>query len=130
MQEERIPHCGARPSRADSPEPLLTATASPPAAASVGPRNGADLRDFAQPTVVDGLRALAAVVGAPEALRLWSQAALVTGVHGQDVSLDDHVRLVQHLGATAPTAPARAAAVSHLTRLRAHAVLRRAEGWW
>ena len=101
----------------------MPATASP----SAGPRDGAALRDFPQPTVVDGLRGLAAVVGAPEALRLWSEAALATGVHGLEVHWEDQVRLVEHLCAAAPTAPARAAAVSHLTRMRAHAVLARTD---
>lgn len=109
---------------------VLTAGSGPAAVTAplpVGPRDGATLRGFARPTVVDGLRLLAGVVGPAEALRLWSEASLATGVHGQDVPLEAHVRLVQHLHVHAPTPGARAAAVSHLTRLRAHAVLATAD---
>lgn len=105
--------------------PLPTALIA--AEAPARPRDGAALRGFTRPTVVDGLRLLAGVVGPVEALRLWSEASVATGVHGQDVPVEDHVRLVQHLHAHAPTAAVRAAAVSHLTRLRAHAVLARAD---
>lgn len=87
------------------------------------PLDGAARRGFVRPTVLEGLRALAAVVGPSEALRLWSESALATGAHGQDLTPGQHQGLLEHLVATAPSPSARAAAISHLTRLRAHAVL-------
>ena len=93
---------------------LLTASAPP---------DGAARRGFAAPTVLDGLRSLAAVVGAAPALELWSRASAQAGVHGVELAVDDHVRVAELLVQLADGAPARAAAVSHLTRLRAHRVL-------
>lgn len=100
-------------------------------AAATGPPvttpDGAARRGFARPTVLDGLRGLAAVVGPAEALRLWSASAVAAQAHGQDLTVEQHVRLLGHLAEAAPTAAVRGAAVSQLTRLRAHAVLARTD---
>lgn len=87
------------------------------------PPDGAARRGFAAPTVLDALHALASVVGAAAALELWSRAAAAAQVHGVDLPVDEHVRVVEHLVRLAEAPAARAAAVSHLTRLRAHRVL-------
>lgn len=90
---------------------------------ATAPPDGAVRRGFATPTVLDALRSLSSVVGAADALRLWSRAAAEAGVHGVDLPVDQQVRVVEHLVGLADLPGSRAAAISHLTRLRAHRVL-------
>lgn len=100
--------------------------ASEPRATTDVVRNGAALRGFDAPTPLDALQSLARVAGPAEALSLWAAASEAADVHGMVLDSGEHVRLVEHLVGSAKGA-ARAAAISHLTRLRAHRILAAAD---
>ena len=76
-----------------------------------------------RPSVLQGLRELAAVVGSTLALSAWAEAAAATGVHGLDLDEDEHLRLLSWLGDNAASLPVRAVARSLSAQLRAHRVL-------
>jgi hypothetical protein len=87
--------------------------------------SGASVRGFSCPTVLDGLRELAAVVGPDEALAAWSVACTENGVHGVDLPAASHLQVATWLSVHAPAPAVRAVARSITTRLRAYDVLTR-----
>jgi hypothetical protein len=91
--------------------------------AAHGPVSEAEARGFARPTVLDGLRELAAVIGPQEALAQWSRAAQATGSHGMQLDAAAHERAALWLAGHTASLPARAVAHSVVARIRAHRVL-------
>ncbi len=90
--------------------------------------NGAQQRGLTCPTVLEGLRELAAVVGPGRALEQWALAAAATDLHGLLLTPDEHATVLHWLADRSPHLPVRAVARSVLARLRAYRVLAAREG--
>ncbi|GAA4962669.1 hypothetical protein [Kineococcus glutinatus] len=104
---------------------MTTTTAAPGAARPAVIADGARARGLTEPTVLDWLTEMSAVVGPERMLAAWSQATVATGAHGMALPVEQLQVVGQWLVDNATDAPVRMAARSCLARLRTYQVLAR-----